>query len=66
MSDNPLEEFVEGVEKVQQTPIGHRLAKAGLAALAAVAASWLIEKAYDRALESNNESDEEDTSDISE
>lgn len=66
MSENPIEQFVEGVESVQQTPIGHRLAKAGIAALAAVAASWLVEKVYDRALESKNDDETDDTSDISE
>lgn len=60
--NDAIVEFVESSEAEQEVPLGHRLAKAGLAAVAAVVASWGIQKAYDGYLNRDDE-DETDTSD---
>ena len=60
--NDAIVDFVESSEAEQEVPIGHRVAKAGLAAVLAVCASWGVQKAYDAWLDRDSD-DETDASD---
>ena len=55
-----VEGYLEASEAEQETPIGHRIAKAGLATVAAVIVSWGIERAYDKFVTGSDEEEPED------
>lgn len=64
MKDNELvNAWVEGVEEDEDIPFGHRIAKAALATVAAVIASWSIQNAYNRYLLNRDDADEPELSD---
>ncbi len=59
-----IEGYLEDSEAEAEVPLGHRVARAGLATTLAVFASWAVTKGYDAYL--NRETDEDETSDIQE